>query len=416
MNLEKQNNYKTNNRYNESINEKKNILLNISSQLSRSIEKKRNELNNKKNDSNKVFTSIDSINDSKRLRQIFLFNQKHRFNLGNKNKIGNNKDIANSNPKRINNINELEYEFEIILLKKKLKSLKNENKEKKEKLDKMRIINKSIEKIIEKQKALKNLILLFKNYIIYNNKNRLNEILKEKNFNNTFSDDALIFVIMDLKYDYENNLLHNEFFEGVNKLFITQLKSVNDKNDDSKDINIIQKIDKLIDLKNSLTNDINKYKSALKDNIKIYYYYTSLLSNLNLHSFSSLEKFIKKKYMENIEENYQMKKLKNTLMRNTSSSRSPSNKKENNLLLSCGELNNLKNKNSNTDLKKIFQKKYSDSRVKQIKKNIFIINRNNNNLNEKLISRTENLNKYNQNFFTKINNNENSQNLVLKKK
>ena len=344
---------------------------------------------------------------------MFFLNEQNRFNLELKKNNGNERKLLNSSNN--NDVSELEYEFEIILLKKKLKQLKNENKEKKEKLDKMKIINKSIEKILDKQNVLNNLILLFKNYIIYNNKSRINSLIKDKNNNNSISDDALIFVIMDLKYDYENYILQEEFFEGVNKLFNTEFQLINNKKESINDINIIKSIDKLIDLKNNLNNDINKYKYSQKENIKIFYYFTSLLQYLNLHSFTSLEKFIKKIYIENIEENYQMKKLKKTLMKNASSSRSKSKKEETDLLyISSHELSKSKNKNknSNKDLKKIFKKKNSDSRVKQIKKHFVIPNaRNNNNLNGKIINRTEQLNKYNQNFIMKLNNNENGQNL-----
>ena len=415
----KKNIYKKNNRYNDSINEKKNILLNISSQLNRNIEKKRNEQNPKMNNINKDFSSINNINNSKTIRQMFFLNQQNRYNLELKKNIGNEKKLLNSSNN--NDRSELEYEFEIVLLKKKLKQLKNENSEKKEKLDKMKIINKSIEKILDKQNVLNNLILLFKNYIIYNNKNRINRInslIKGNNNNNNISDDAIIYTIMDLKYDYENYLLQEEFFEGVNKLFKTEFHLINNKKESINDINIIKSIDNLIDLKNTLNNDINKYKYSFKENIKIFYYFTSLLKYLNLHSFSSLEKFIKKIYMENIEENYQMKKLKKTLMKNTSSSRSKSQKEEKDLLYISGhELSKSKNKNknSNKDLKKIFKKKNSDSRVKQIKKHFLIPNaRNNNNLNDKIINRTEQLNKYNENFIMKLNNNENGQNLFGK--
>ena len=412
----KKNVYKKNNRYNDSINEKKNILLNISSQLNRNIEKKRNEQNPKMNNINKDFSSINNINNSKTIRQMFFMNEQNRFNLELKKNNGNERKLLNSSNN--NDVSELEYEFEIKLLKKKLKQLKNENKEKKEKLDKMKIINKSIEKILDKQNVLNNLILLFKNYIIYNNKSRINSLIKDKNNNNNISDDALIFVIMDLKYDYENYILQEEFFEGVNKLFNTEFHVINNKKESFNNINIIKSIDKLIDLKNTLNNDINKYKYSQKENIKIFYYFTSLLQYLNLHSFTSLEKFIKKIYMENIEENYQMKKLKKTLMKNTSSSRSKSQKEEKDLLYISGhELSKSKNKNkiSNKDLKKIFKKKNSDSRVKQIKKHFVIPNaRNNNNLNGKIINRTEQLNKYNENFIMKLNNNENGQNLFGK--
>ena len=398
--------FKKNNRYNDSINEKKNILLNISSQLIKSIQKK-NQIEQSTSADNKK-KGLTNNNNPKKIRQIFPLNEQHEVNIEKKN--GNEKNINGSN---INNMRELDYEFEIRLLKKKLILLKNENKEKKEKLDNIKNMNKNIENVLDKRNILNNLILLFKNYIIYNNKNRLNYDINENKYNNNnVSIDALILIIMDLKYDYENNILIDEFLEGINKLFMTQLQLIN-----NNDNNLIQRISSLIETNKDLNNDINKYKYSLKEDIKYFYYFKSLLNNLNLNNFTDLEKFLNKIYMENIQENYQMKKLKKTLMKNSTYSKTKKDKKQ--LYYSSFDINRFENNfdKNNTEIKNIKKIKKSDIKIKQNKTNPYIPNkRNNDDLNEKIINRTEQINKYNTNYLIKFNNmDENGQNLFCKK-
>jgi hypothetical protein len=206
---------------------------------------------------------------------------------------------------------------------------------------------------------------------------------------------------MDIKYYYENNLLMNEFIEGINKLLGTIPLSNNGNNDDT---NLIKKINELIDIKNNLDNNNNKYKYFLEKNNNYYFYYKNLLNNLNLNNFTELEDFIKNLYIKNLKDNDHMQKIQNTLMSESSPGHKNKDKKSHynsSNLITNNISKNIYNINNYTKLQNYLSIKNTDSRLNQKNINNFIDNKRRKDL-EQYLSRTEkldNLNQNNNNFF-----------------
>ncbi len=253
----------------------------------------------------------------------------------------------------------------------------------------------------------------------YNNEN---EVENKDNNNILFENIALN--IMDIKYFYENNKMIDSFIEGVNKLLKIQLLY---QNNDYDNHNIFEKINELIDIKNNLENNINKYKYLLKENHKYYIYFISLLHKLNLNNIKELSDFIKQIYIKNINENNHMKKLQITLMDAVTS---PSIRKENkrHLFTSNRLTNSFSQKihvNNFSRIHSFLKNKNSDSKLRQKSINNYLESRRKpHNLTQKELFKTKqidsmeksqiiNINNRNNNkiynSFYKINNNNNSE-------
>jgi hypothetical protein len=321
--------FKRMNNYNDIIHEKKNILLNINSQLNKKFQRNnfygKNILYNMK---------IKSSSDNRKIRNFFSFDETYdksneikniNYNINLNNISHDDNDYNNIDNKngvslyKKNNMEKLEYEFEIRRLKREYDMLQKENIKIKENIENVKIKNTNLENNIfkneDQQKILNNLLLVNKQYILYGSPNGIENEFSNKNGNDNYSIDNLILNIMDIKYYYENNLLINEFIEGINKILATVPLSNNGNNDDN---NLIKKINELIDIKNNLDNNNNKYKYFLEKNNNYYFYYTNLLNNLNLNNFTELEDFIKNLYIKNLKDNDHMQKIQNTLMSESS--------------------------------------------------------------------------------------------------
>ena len=397
---------KMNNQHN-TINENKNIILKI---INADLNK-----NNQKNKKNIKYRTSNN-NTINKIRHFFSFNRPFLYNVGiqnennNKNELGINHYNNNNNK---NNITKLEYEYEIRNLKRKLVLLKNENKEINKKLDNIKIINDDIEKDIEdilyqeqtKENIINNLYILNEQFMEYNNENELEN--KDNNNNILFENIALN--IMDIKYFYENNKMIDNFIEGVNKLLKSQLLYQN--NDYNDNHNIFEKINELIDTKNNLENNINKYKYLLKENHKYYIYFISLLHKLNLNNIKELFDFIQQIYINNINENNHMKKLQITLMDGVTS---PSNRKENKRsLYSSNRLTNSFsqkiNVNNFSSIHSFIKSKNSDSKLRQKSINNYLESRRKpHNLTQKELFKTEQIDSIGKSQIININNRNNN--------
>ena len=396
---------KMNNQHN-TINENKNIILKI---INADLNK-----NNQKNKKNIKYRTSNN-NTINKIRHFFSFNRPFLYNVGiqnennNKNELG----INHYNNNNKNNITKLEYEYEIRNLKRKLVLLKNENKEINKKLDNIKIINDDIEKDIEdilyqeqtKENIINNLYILNEQFMEYNNENELEN--KDNNNNILFENIALN--IMDIKYFYENNKMIDNFIEGVNKLLKSQLLYQN--NDYNDNHNIFEKINELIDTKNNLENNINKYKYLLKENHKYYIYFISLLHKLNLNNIKELFDFIQQIYINNINENNHMKKLQITLMDGVTS---PSNRKENKRsLYSSNRLTNSFsqkiNVNNFSSIHSFIKSKNSDSKLRQKSINNYLESRRKpHNLTQKELFKTEQIDSIGKSQIININNRNNN--------
>ena len=407
--------FKRMNNYNDIIHEKKNILLNINSQLNKKFQRNnfygKNILYNMK---------IKSSSDNRKIRNFFSFDETYdksheikniNYNINLNNISHDDNDYNNIDNKngvslyKKNNMEKLEYEFEIRRLKREYEMLQKENIKIKENIENVKIKNTNLENNIfkneDQQKMLNNLLLLNKQYILYGSPNGIENEFSNKNGNDNYSIDNLILNIMDIKYYYENNLLINEFIEGINKILATVPLSNNGNNDDN---NLIKKINELIDIKNNLDNNNNKYKYFLEKNNNYYFYYKNLLNNLNLNNFTELEDFIKNLYIKNLKDNDHMQKIQNTLMSESSPGHKNKDKKSHynsSNLITNNISKNIYNINNYTKLQNYLSIKNTDSRLNQ--KNIinFIDNKRRKDL-EQYLSRTEkldNLNQNNNNFF-----------------
>ena len=383
---------KKNNNYNNSIHEKKKFLLNNDSQINKNIQI--TSYINK--DKNLYKLRPYSNSNSNKIRQLFYFNKSIEKN----DEINKEKKTKNYNAKHIE---KLEYEFEIRLLKKKINILKKENKEIKEKLNKIKNINENMENNLtgNGNNLLNDIILLNKQYMSYNREYEFNN----KNINDRLYFENIILNIMDLKYIYDNDLLINEFIDGVNKLLNISLLGQN--NEKSNLNNLVEKINQLIDLKNNLYNNINKYEYLLKENNKYYIYFTSLLNNLNLKNIFELDKFIKNAYIKNIKENDHMKKITDTLFNESLSTNQKTERKNhhssNQLMNSYSKsINNIIN-NKNYKLQNFLNNKKSDSRINPNKIDYFLINRRrkySNNFTKKTLNRTERIENISNSYIT----------------
>ncbi len=404
--------FKRMNNYNDIIHEKKNILLNINSQLNRRFQR-----NNFYGKGTLYNMKIKSSSDNRKIRNFFSFDETYvknneikntNYNIDLNNNSHDNNDyniIDNKNGEILNlykknNMEKLEYEFEIRRLKREYDMLKKENIKIKENIENVKNENANLENIIfkneDQQKILNNLLLLNKQYILYGSPNGIENEFSTKNGNDNCSIDNLILNIMDIKYYYENNLLMNEFIEGINKLLSPVPLSNNGNNDDT---NFLKKINELIDIKNNLENNNNKYKYFLEKNNNYYFYYKNLLSNLNLKNFTELEEFIKNLYIKNLEDNNHMQKIQNTLMSESSPTHKSKDRKSHynsSNLITNNISKNIYNINNYTKLQNYLSVKNTDSRLKQKNISNYIDNKRKKDL-EQYLSRTEKLDNFNQN-------------------
>ena len=275
---------KQSNNYNNIILNKKNILLNIKS------------CNNNIN----IFPNKDRcsthINKIKKDCSLFSFDA----TFLNKDEDDNKIHLPNCEN---NQINELDYKFEIIQYKKQIESLKKRKQEKMNKIKEIKILNS---KICENKGKIK-----IKNI----NSKQIDDIilLLKKNYNsntyiknNTFSENILLSV-MDLKYTFEKSQLVNLFFEGLYK--ILKISNYTDYN------GILKKFIELIDSKNDLINMKNKYNNSLKEKEKYFNYISSLLTKFQISEISELYNFVKNMNIKNIRESNTFEKIKVNLMK-----------------------------------------------------------------------------------------------------
>ena len=355
--------YKKMNNYNNIIHEKKNSLFNMKSNLNKRANTKDSykdfskislSKNFEQNKKNKY--KIDYINESNNLYNLYKIkiksddfpaknknyhymsvdksNTNYEINdneiikdfMNNSNTKNKNDNIVNSikdnidkDDKDINNMGKLEYEFEIRHLKKKRNLLKHKNKEIITKLDEIKnknikIQNNIVQEEKNNQKIMNNIITLNKNYISHMNPNGLESIESSSNrsFNDDFSLKNIILNIMDIKFDYENNILFNDFIEGINELLNISFLNNNNFND-----NILKKIKENINIEQNLKKSNDKYKKVFKENDKYLTYFKSLLKELNLQNYEELYNFVQNMFVKNIKENERMKQIQKALINDT---------------------------------------------------------------------------------------------------
>ena len=341
--------YKKINNYNNLIHEKKSILLNMKSQFQKRTHtkdsfKQLGKMSLRKNFyQNKNLYKNNYINEDNNLYNIkiqsgFQSSDKvhhHHHHVISMDKLNTNYDNSenmkkykddtyinkkdndnNNNNMNINDMGKLEFEFELRHLKKKRNLLKKTNGEIITKLEEIK--NKNIKmknKILQEQKhnenIISNIILLNKNYSMNNNPNGLEsfESISNKSNSEEFPFKNIILNVMDIKFEYENNILFKNFIEGINELLNISLLN----NNNFKEI-ILNKVNELIKLKNNLNKSNDKYKYLIEENNKYLLYFNNLIKVLNIQNFDQLENFIQNTFVKNIKENERMKKIKKALI------------------------------------------------------------------------------------------------------
>ena len=417
--------YKKINNYKFLIYEKKNLLLNMNSalhkrantkncikdlskiSLSKNYEPSKNlydnifdyRANNQKNllpsnyTNNNVnhFFSFSEINSSSNILSDTTEDNFQKINSNNNN---------NNNIKMKEDLGKLEYEFEIRHLKKKRKMLKKVKTEKMKKLNDMKKRNNLLENnIVETQNKcqslVNNLMILYKQYIFQNKQNESLDSITNSNRSNTdeFSFKNIILNIMDIKYEFENNKLYNEFIQGINELLKITLLNIHNYNALNNN-NIFDKINDLIDIKNNLKNSNNKYKYLLEESNIYLNYFNNLIHTLNLQDLNDLENFLQNIYMKNFEQNKKMKQIKNTLISDTSPNRLKRKENENlkrqisNQYVHSYNITLHNKENNYYKLKKKLICKNNYLKIR-LKKNHFLNNKKIENAPKKLLNRTD---------------------------
>ena len=297
-------------------------------------------------------------------------------------KINTNSNLNTKNKNQEKNTNKnfdtLDIEFEIRNLKKRKKFLMKLRNETEEKLLNIKNKNTKLKESIIKQEnyhtnIINKLMILNKEYLSYKNQTESEEAEQETDYNNKkIIKKDMIFNIMDMKIEYEKNVLFDEFIEGLNEL-LGNISSLNNIN--NSDNNIANKINRLLHLKNKLEYLEEKYSTNKLDNDKYYLYFQSLLNKLNLNNFEELKEYIINIFIKNIKENKRMKEITSALInehilpdkneQNKSKIKYANNKKISNRNEKQGNsnYNNYKYKTSNKNSNNLFRNKRNNSSI-----------------------------------------------------
>ena len=303
-------------KYNQIIHGKRSIFLNINSNLNKNEKRKEISIKNipKKKNSNIISKSqikSRSNNFSKFNHFLSVDKINTNLNLKKQEKFEENKKQQEQEQNTL-----LDIEYELRSLKKRMKFIMNQREELNSKLLLIKNKNKKLESnIISEQNKnnniIKNLIMLNDEYFINKNQNELDDYEDNTNYQNTkIAMKDILFNIMDMKIEYEKNILYDKFIEGLKEL-LSNIQIFNISNSDN---NISNKINRLLHLKNKLQNYEEKYSIKKADNDKYYIYFTSLLNEMNLKSFEELKEYIINIFIKNIKENKRMKEITSALI------------------------------------------------------------------------------------------------------
>ena len=331
--------YKKINKYNNAKHEKKNILLNMKSQF-----RKRANTKDSFNKLTKLSLSKNFEQSNNLYKNNYITGEKNLYNIKVQSGIQSSKkfrhlismDKINSNHENSENIREIknciytnnnmndmeniEFEFELRHLKKKRNILKKTNEEMITKLEEIKNQNNIMKNnIVQEQKhndnIMRNIILLNKNYSMNNKNNGLECFDSVSNRSNSeeLSFKHIILNIMDIKYEYEYNNLYNQLIEGLNELLNLSMTTNNSYYNDT----ILKKLNDYTNIQKTLNQSNDKYKYLIEENTKYLQYFSNLLKDLNLKNLEELRISIRNIFVKNIKEKERMKKIKNALINET---------------------------------------------------------------------------------------------------
>ena len=256
-------------------------------------------------------------------------NQKKSFSHKIRNEpIVNDVNELNHNDSSIKLEEKLDYEFEIRLLAKKLKELKERNKKLKYRIIKIKNEqrirkqkNKKIEYIISKViqicknasfSGANNFFSSFKEIYNtqFNNNSEENKIDELSLFPATNLFKNMLLNLMDMKYEFENIVLKDKFIDGVQNLFYNnneEYKEFDETNNNNK-IFIYDNVRNLISEEAKLKNECNEYLELGK----CVDYFSQLCKNLNIDDLKELVDYLKKIFIKtkvNFKQINQIKKI-----------------------------------------------------------------------------------------------------------
>ena len=244
----------------------------------------------------------------------------------------------NSNREEL--INNLNKDFEIRCLHRKLEKLKMKNNELKYNLEKKKKKNYLLKYNSKKeQNNINNIFYSLMN--IYNTffQNKPNHNDNKLNFKNLLLD------LMDLKYNYENITLINTFFQNLEQLI--QLSFFFNNNDD-----IYSNITYLVKKKNQLIKDIFESKKHKEENKNYSELYKILCESFQANDLNTIFNHLKKIESDNENDIRKIIKMKNILFNIENSS---SNRLNTNISMDKLRKNKSKNLNLNySDLQKFY--------------------------------------------------------------
>jgi hypothetical protein len=244
----------------------------------------------------------------------------------------------NSNREEL--INNLNKDFEVRCLHRKLEKLKMKNNELKYNLEKKKKKNYLLKYNSKKeQNNINNIFYSLMN--IYNTffQNKSNHNDNKLNFKNLLLD------LMDLKYNYENITLINTFFQNLEQLI--QLSFFFNNNDD-----IYSNITYLVKKKNQLIKDIYESKKHKEENKNYSELYKILCESFQANDLNTIFNHLKKIESDNENDIRKIIKMKNILFNIENSS---SNRLNTNISMDKLRKNKRKNLNLNySDLQKFY--------------------------------------------------------------
>ena len=244
----------------------------------------------------------------------------------------------NSNREEL--INNLNKDFEIRCLHRKLEKLKMKNNELKYNLEKKKKKNYLLKYNSKKeQNNINNIFYSLMN--IYNTffQNKSNHNDNKLNFKNLLLD------LMDLKYNYENITLINTFFQNLEQLI--QLSFFFNNNDD-----IYSNITYLVKKKNQLLKDIYESKKHKEENKNYSELYKILCESFQANDLNTIFNHLKKIESDNENDIRKIIKMRNILFNIENSS---SNRLNTNISMDKLRKNKSKNLNLNySDLQKFY--------------------------------------------------------------
>ena len=232
----------------------------------------------------------------------------------------------NQNDSSIKLEEKLDYEFEIRLLTKKLKEVKERNNKLK-----YRLIKIKNEQRIRNQKNKKNEFIISKVIQIcknssfsgtnnffssfkeiyntqFNNNSEENKIDDLKLFPATNLFKNMLLNLMDMKYEFENIVLKDKFIDGTQNLFYNNNEEYKEFKESNNKIFIYHNVKNLIREEINLQNECNEYLELGK----CYEYFSQLCSTLNIDDLQELVDYLKKIFIKtkvNFKQINQIKKI-----------------------------------------------------------------------------------------------------------